>query len=171
MAEKRKTPLFLIDRQKPVDYPYDYIYADDGDVPFIAKVMYYPTEDTFNTAQFDEKTMYREKLHKGGVILKIEKFTKGSPSDNNAQKRVNTLLKKALKKYLNTASKEFIKSKELCLDNQIYFMKTQIEHNTKIFSKLVQQEGGNVAFIQSQLDLLEATLASLQKLKLQEDGR
>lgn len=107
MATKRETPLIIIDRDKNINYPFDYIYVDDNEVPFVAKVVYYFDEIAFTEANFSNLTMIKQKMPRGGLILKIERFCNGYPDNQDGRKRIQTILKKAIKKYISTSERNF----------------------------------------------------------------
>lgn len=93
---KKITPLFLIDTSKVKDYPYDYIYCDDSRYRFIAKIILLDKEQT--KAVFRGDNILVREIEQGGIALVIEKFI--CPLVQMDQKVIQSLLKKAVKKYL-----------------------------------------------------------------------
>lgn len=168
---KRNYPLFLIDRSKAENYPFDYIICPDRNVGFIARVVHFTTDEMY--AAFIEKKKMVEnanyfhstiKLKRGGLLLVAEDFLYSFDLTPENLNRVQVLLKKSLKKYLYT---EIIKTpaKNLGIDNQIKQQELTIERARQNYDSLVQRANGDKAYADYQIALAEATLKTLRMFR------
>lgn len=168
---KRTYPLFLIDRSKSASYPFDFIVCFDSTVGFVARVVYLPTNEAYT--EFIKKGIQIEnseyfavtfRLKKGGVILVAEDFMYSFELTMDNLGRVQTLLKKALKKYLHTEV-ERTPADELGIDEQIKQQQFTIERARQNYSDLVARANGDRSIADYQIALAEATLDTLKKYK------
>lgn len=78
---------------------------------------------------------------------------------------MQSLLKKAAKKYMLGYKTDNYKGKDLSLDNQIYQQKLTIEQSKRNYAQLVERAGGDESLARYNIALAQATLESLYKLK------
>jgi len=109
MSNKRDYPLFLIDRSKAQSYPFDFVTCLDNTVGFVGKIISFSEDAQYNAfveqqnVAANENTFYQGlKCTKGRVVLVCEKFLHSFEPTQDNKARINTLLNKALKKYLHT---------------------------------------------------------------------
>lgn len=170
---KRNYPLFLIDRSKHSSYPFDFIYCDDKEKGFVARILPFfedvPFNAYLNQAKHTEKNkpfeFYRFK-NKGGVVLVIEDF-KNVNIDiirNSTYESIKSLLKKALKKYLH-AEADRTPHNDLGIENQIKQQELTIERAKQNYDELVLRSNGDTSLAKYQIALAKATLNSLKKLR------
>ncbi|MEG2191638.1 MAG: hypothetical protein RRY05_09760 [Bacteroidales bacterium] len=159
---KRTTPQILIDRAKFLAYPYDYIFCDDSNVAFIAKVLHITDTAAFNQLAVDDNTTITHRFKIGGCAIMVEKFMYGTPSDYT---RVKSLLKKILKKYLYGEAERYFHNKDFDLENQITQARETVRHNKNHYDELLKRAGGNRELADFNIQLAEATLHSLMELQ------
>lgn len=103
---ERNYPLILIDRSKHETYPYDYIVCLDTVVGFIARAVFLQDEEMLNefTRAFQNEPIQPPvmKKGKGAISLIIEDFLHDFEMTETNVNRVQTLMKKGLKKYFHT---------------------------------------------------------------------
>lgn len=170
---KRSYPLFIIDRSKHSSYPFDFIYCDDKEKGFVARIVPFFENATFNEylnqAKYTEDNkpfeFFRFK-NKGGVVLIIEEF-KNDEIDitrSSTYASVKSLLKKALKKYLH-AEVDRTPHDDLGIENQIKQQALTIERAKQNYEELVKRSNGDSSLAKYQIALAEATLSSLIKFR------
>jgi len=150
---KREFPLFIIDKTTSEGFPYHHI-AVMGETPFVVRVQLIRNIKEHSLAPTD----YIIPLSSGGVLFEII-------SNVEDPGVLQSLLKKAAKKYMLGYKTDNYKGKDLSLDNQIHQQKLTIEHNKRNYAKLVEQAGGNESLAKYNIALAQATLESLYKLK------
>lgn len=165
---KRNYPLFLIDRSKHASYPFDYITCFDKQVGFIAKVVFFEDETLYqeyvkhaDEYPHTEVSSVRQKFKRGGVILQIEDFLYQIEWTDEEIKRIKTLLKKALKKYLHAEVDRTAKD-GLGIDDQIKQQQLTIERARQQYDDLVKRSLGDKSIADYQIALAEATLETLK---------
>lgn len=150
---KRQYPLFIIDKAVTEGFPYHHI-AVMGEEPFVVRVRLLENLNDYTpTGSF-----LLHPLHKGAILFEVVSTNYNSP-------KIQSLLKKAAKKYLLGYRDENYKDKDLNIDNQIYQQKLTIEHNKRNYHRLVAQAGGNEELAKFNIALAQATLESLYKVK------
>lgn len=150
---KRQYPLFIIDKTVTEGFPYHHI-AVMGEEPFVIRVRLLENLNDYTpTGSF-----FLHPLHKGAILFEVVSTNYNSP-------KIQSLLKKAAKKYLLGYRDENYKDKDLNIDNQIYQQKLTIEHNKRNYHRLVAQAGGNEELAKFNIALAQATLESLYKVK------
>lgn len=168
---KRKYPLFTIDRSKQNSFPYDFITCYDNEVGFIARVIFFPVDEPYyqllaNSDKIPEAehTFIKHKFKKGGMFIQIEDFLYQFDWTNDNKKRIATLLKRALKKYLH-AEVDRTAHKDLSIDEQIKQQELTIERAKAHYDELLKRSLGDKKIADYQIALAEATLDSLKQLK------
>lgn len=136
---KREYPLFMIDRTKSASYPFDYVTCTDRTVGFVARIVFFPadvqyfefikTASNIETSEFFNVTF---KMKEGGIILVCEDFLYSFDLNNENKKRVQTLLKKALKKYLHAEN-------DRLSDEDGFGIESQMFTTSKLFEMVVEQ--------------------------------
>lgn len=166
---KREYPLFLIDRSKPSAYPFDYIACFDKQVGFVARVIFMPSETMYTEFVNRQKRIENSeyfgvtfKLKKGGIILLAEDFIYEFPQTMPYFKRIQTLLKKALKKYLHTEM-DRTPIDELSIENQIKQQELTVERARSNYDELVKRSSKTEA--DYNIALAEAILQTLKEYK------
>lgn len=168
---KRNYPLFLIDRTKSATYPFDFIACFDRTVGFVARVVYLPTDESYS--EFIKKGIQIEnseyfavtfRFRKGGVLLVAEDFMYSFELTSDNLARVQTLLKKALKKYLHTEA-DRTPADGLDVDNQIKQQQLTIERAKQNYDDLVSRANGDPTIADYQIALAEANLETLKKYR------
>jgi hypothetical protein len=149
---KRDYPLFIIDKTTSEGFPYHHI-AVIGENPFVVRVRLVKTLDFTPSGAF-----YLHMLSSGAILFDVV-----STKDDGPQ--IQSLLKKAAKKYMLGYKTDNYKGKDLSLDNQIHQQKLTIEHNKRNYARLVEQAGGDESLAKFNIALAQATLESLYKLK------
>lgn len=150
---KRNYPLILIDKARTASHPYHHI-AVMGETPLVIRVRllkslldYQPTNSFF-----------LHPLSKGAILFEVMN-TKEDGS------KIQSLLKKAAKKYLMGFKDENYKGKDLSLANQIYQQRLTIEYNKRNYARLVEQCDGQEDLAKYSIALAQATLESLYQLQ------
>lgn len=168
---KRDYPLFLIDRSKAASYPNDYIVCLDREVGFVAKALFFPHNDIYNEfvarmAEVDNNELagLSMRLKSGGVALQIVDFLYRFEVSTEAKNRVQVLLKKALKKYLN-AEVERTPHKGLGIDFQIKQQRLTLERAIQNYDDLVRRANGNRELANYQIELARETIRTLERFK------
>ena len=167
---KREYPLFLIDRSKSENYPFDFICCADAEVGFIARVV--PFFQNKPLEIFVEKcsenpdfeftsTIYKFNNREGGVILVVEKFLHNFKLKNEQKQRIKVLLKKALKKYMHAESDRTAHN-DLGIDNQIKQMELNLEHNLRNYDDLVKRAESK-EYADYMINLTRATISTLKR--------
>lgn len=164
--EKRKFPLFLIDRSKHYSYPFDFIVCTDKNVGFVARVI--SISDDLNFVDFvsklnDDQKFISVKLRNGGIIIVVETFLYDFVITKETDQRIQTLLKKGLKKFLHAEVDKIPGA--LSIDDQIKQQQLTIEQAKANYEKLVERCQGNKNISDYQIQLAEAILDSLKILK------
>ena len=168
---KRNYPLFTIDRAKSPGYPFDYITCYDREVGFIARVLVLHTDDAFD--EFKKQTslvenyeisIYLHPLKRGGVAIVAEDFFYSFDVNTQTKSRIQTLMKKAVKKYLHATFEKEPDKNDLDINNQILQQKLTIERNKANFEALVARCPDRESAIYS-IQLSEAILETLKKYK------
>lgn len=155
---KSNYPLFIIDRSTTKGYPYHHI-AVMADVPFVIRVSRIWDIQSYAP----QGAFYMHPLRKGAIIFEVVSCKDDGP-------RIQSLLKKAAKKYMLALRADNYKGKDLSLDNQIYQQRLTVEHNKGNYTALVKRAGGDTELAKYNIALAEATLRSLELLKcLKED--
>ena len=149
---KRDYPLFIIDKTTSEGFPYHHI-AVMGETPFVIRVRLVKDLNISVSGSF-----YIHMLSNSAVLFEVV-----STKDDGPQ--IQSLLKKAAKKYMLGYKTDNYKGKDLSLDNQIHQQKLTIEHNKRNYTKLVEQAGGDESLAKYNIALAQATLESLYKLK------
>ena len=156
---KRQYPLFIIDKAVTEGFPYHHI-AVMGEEPFFVRVRLLKNLNDYTpTGAF-----LLHPLHKGAVLFEVVSTNYDSP-------KIQSLLKKAAKKYMLGYKTNNYKNKELSLDNQIYQQQLTIEHQKRNFAHLVARAGGDENLAKYNIALAQATLESLQQLKELKNGK
>jgi len=143
---KRKYPLFIIDRSKSENYPNDYIVCLNREVGFVAQIIFLPKNDMYKSfiENFQKIENYEiagvhYPFHRGGgVVLQVVEFLHYFDIDGKTTKRIQSLLRKALKKYLHTESNRTAHG-DLGIDNQIKQMELNLEHTLNNYNKLIER--------------------------------
>lgn len=150
---KREFPLFIIDKTTSEGFPYHHI-AVMGETPFVVRVRLLKNLENYQpTGAF-----YLHSLSSEVILFEAVSCKDDGPG-------IQSLLKKAAKKYLLGYKTDNYKGKDLSLDNQIHQQKLTIEHNKRNYAKLVEQAGGDESLAKYNIALAQATLESLYKLK------
>lgn len=149
---KRNYPLFIIDKTTSESFPYHHI-AVMGETPFVIRVRLINSLNITPAGAF-----FLHPLSKGAILFEVVSGMADSP-------QVQSLIKKAARKYLLGYKTDNYKGKELSLDNQIHQQKLTIERNKRNYAKLVEQAGGDESLAKYNIALAQATLESLYKLK------
>jgi hypothetical protein len=132
----RTYPLFLIDRSKPESHPFDFVSCMDKTCGFVAKVVHFKDDISFNAfitlnveSPNNECTAVTLKMYHGGIVLQIVDYLFNMEFTPEHCKRVQTLLKKSLKKYIHA---EVAKTPhgELDINNQIKQQELSIKVGT-----------------------------------------
>lgn len=152
MKQKRNYPLFIVDKTTSEAFPHHHI-AVMGENPFVIRVRVLKNLDVTPCGAF-----YLHSLSSTVILFEVV-----STKDDGPQ--IQSLLKKAAKKYMLSYRDNNYKGKDLSLDNQIHQQYLTIEHNKRNFDKLVERAGGNAELAKFNIAMAEATLASLKKLK------
>jgi len=169
---KREYPLILIDRSKSESYPNDFVMCFDSKVGFVAKIFFLPKNDSFRLLV--EKMQQVENcdiagvcypLKKGGVVMQIVDFLHYFELTKETRGRIQSLLKRAMKKYLYAEMGRNPNRKDLDIDNQIAQQELSIERAIQNRSDLVARAGGNEEIADYQIDLARETLNSLKRLR------
>lgn len=167
---KRDYPLFMIDRSKAAAYPFDYITCLDRTVGFVARVVYFPADvqyyefaKTIVKVENSEYFNVTFKMKKGGVILVCEDFLYFFELTNENKKRVQTLLKKALKKYLHTENDRLPGEDGYGIESQIKQQQLTIDRARQNLDNLIEQHGSENA--RYMVALAEATLETLKQFR------
>ena len=150
---KRNHPLFIIDKTTSEGFPYHHI-AVMGETPFVVRAQLIRNIKEHILSPTD----YIIPLSSGGVLFEII-------SNVEDPRVLQSLLKKAAKKYMLGYKTDNYKGKDLSLNNQIHQQKLTIEHNKRNYAKLVEQAGGDDSLAKYNIALAQATLDSLYKLK------
>lgn len=168
---KRNYPLFTIDRTKSPSYPFDYITCYDREVGFIARVIILNTDDAFNELQKRsslienyEISIYMQRFKRGGIALAIEDFFYYFEVNAQTKTRIQSLLKKAVKKYLYATFEAEPHDDDLGIDNQILQQELTIQRNKANFEALVARAPDRESAVFS-IQLSEAILETLKKYK------
>ncbi len=173
-------PLTLIDIRKDKKHPYEYITVTDKALAFVARILeFYKDEDYRNfykTAQehkdFEIKYMSYDfgKGREGGFVVEVVHFFYEFPKTTQNTKRIRSLMKRAINKYVHNAVDRAIKfSKEIDLDTQITQMKETIQRAKSNYSQLLERVGNDRKSADWSIAVAEATLQSLETLKQQEE--
>ena len=110
-----------------------------------------------------ELSTYGQQHGSGGVILVIENFLYEIEVTNDVKRRVQTLLKKALKKYIHSSIEKDTNGKDLGINNQIKMMQATVERAKANYTEIVKVTGEIEA--KYNIKLAEAILATLEKIK------
>jgi len=169
---KRDYPLFLIDRSCATSYPFNFIVCFDKTVGFVARVVHFPADQQYfefvKTASQIEHAEYMNvmfKAKRGGVILVCEDFLYHFELTPANLKRVQTLLKKALKKFLHAEVERTPDLKDLDIDNQIIQQQLTVERAKQMYDDLVRRANGDKKVVDYQIALAEATLETLKHFR------
>lgn len=157
---KRNYPLFIIDKTTSEGFPYHHI-AVMGETPFVVRVSLLRSIADWVEPKHQFYLHYLNSSREcttRGILFEIISNNVGGPL-------VQSLLKKAAKKYMLGYKTDNYRGKDLSLDNQIYQQKLTIEHNKRNYAKLVEQAGGDESLAKYNIALAQATLESLYKLK------
>lgn len=155
---KRNFPLFIIDKTTSEGFPYHHI-AVMGENPFVVRVrLLRSLQDYHPTGAF-----YLHPLSSGAILFEVV-------SCKDDGRSMQSLLKKAAKKYMLGYKTDNYKGKELSLDNQIYQQKLTIEQNKRNYAQLVERAGGDESLAKYNIALAQATLESLMQLKELRNG-
>ena len=149
---KRNYPLFIIDKTTSESFPYHHI-AVMGETPFVVQVRLMRSLNCTPNGPF-----FLQPLSNGAILFEVV-------SDVEDCSMIQSLLKKAAKKYMLGYKTDNYKGKDLSIENQIYQQKLTIEHNKRNYAKLVEQAGGDESLAKYNIALAQATLESLCKLK------
>lgn len=155
---KRSYPLIIIDRTTSQGYPYHHI-AVMGVTPFVVRVRLLNSLQDYNPVG----AFYLHPLNRGAVLFEVVSCKDDGP-------QIQSLLKKAAKKYMLGYKTDNYKGKDLSLDNQIYQQRLTIEHNKRNYHRLVEQAGGDESLAKYNIALAQATLESLYQLKELRNG-
>lgn len=150
---KREFPLFIIDKTTSEGFPYHHI-AVMGETPFVVRVRLLKSLGNYQPIG----AFHLHPLSSGVILFEVVSCKDDGPG-------IQSLLKKAAKKYLLGYKTDNYKGKELSLDNQIYQQKLTIEQNKRNFDRLVEQAGGSIELAKYNIALAQATLESLEQLK------
>jgi hypothetical protein len=166
---KRDYPLFLIDRSCAASYPFPYIACFDRTVGFVARVVHFPADQQYHEfvrqASQIEHSQYLNvmfKAKRGGVILVCEDFLYDFPFNHENLKRIQTLLKKAMKKFLHAEVERTPDLKDLDIDNQILQQQLTVDRAKQMYDDLVRRANGSREIADYQIALAEATLETLR---------
>lgn len=170
MNNKRDYPLFLIDRSKTGTYPFDYIACFDRQVGFIARVVYFKETAALNEFIEQQKKLKEAeisgqvyRLKQGGIILVVEDYLYYFEITEEIKGRINTLMKKALKKYLHAEIEKAPDANNFGIDEQIKQQELTIERAKSNFEELVKRSSKEQA--EYSLALAEATLETLKNYR------
>lgn len=150
---KRNYPLILIDKTRTESHPYHHI-AVMGETPLVIRVRLLKTLLDCQP----KSAFYLHPLSKGAILFEVV-----NTQDDGGQ--IQSLLKKAAKKYLLGFRDENYKGKDLSLRNQIYQQRLTIEHNKRNYARLVAQCDDQEDLAKYSIALAEATLESLYRLQ------
>ena len=166
--KKREYPLFLIDRSRNDGYPFDFVACFDREVGFVARVVYFKENEAFEAFLEQRENVanaevgsFIVRFNKGGVALVIEDFLYYFDLTNEVKSRVQTLLKKAAKKYLH-AEVERTPHDEYGIDEQVKLIELTVEHNKRNRTALVARSSGEKE-ADYNIGLLEAVLETLKE--------
>ncbi|MGL4956491.1 MAG: hypothetical protein ACRC9X_04875 [Bacteroidales bacterium] len=172
---KREYPLFLIDRSKNAGYPFDYVSCFDRECGFVGRVVQFPTDEMYNTFieqsinTQDGKIVYTSlKTKRGGIVLIIEDFLYYFEWTAEIKGRIQTLLKKAFKKYIH-AEIERTPFGETTIDEQIKAQQLTIERAKQNYPDLLQRCNGDKKAADYNIKLAEDMLNSLKMVKKMHD--
>ncbi len=167
---KRNYPLFTIDRTKSPSYPFDYITCYDREVGFIARVVILQNDDAFDELQkrssaleYYEISIYMQHFKRGGIALVVEDFLYYFEVNGQTKSRIQTLMKKAIKKYLHATFESEPHNADLGIDDQILQQELTIQRSKSNFEALVARSNMESAIYA--IKLSEATLETLKKYK------
>lgn len=167
---KRNYPLFLIDRSKNNSYPFDYITCLDRQVGFIARIIYFKDDIPLN--EFIEVQKKRQnseiggqvyRFKKGGLIMVVEDYLYYFDITDETTARINSLMKKAFKKYIHTEGERAPDINSLGIDEQIRQQELSIERAKANFDDLVKRSSEKEA--KYAISLAEATLETLKNYR------
>jgi len=169
---KRIYPLFLIDRSCAASYPFNFIACFDQTVGFVARVVHFAADEQYfeyvKKASQIEHAEYMNvmfKAKRGGVILVAEDFLYNFEMNKANLSRVQTLLKKALKKFLHAEVERTPDLKDLDIDNQIIQQQLTVERAKQNYDDLVHCANGDRHIADYQIALAEATLETLKNYR------
>lgn len=170
---KRNYPLFLIDRTQSATYPFNFIACFDKTVGFVARVVHFTSDKQYweyiKKASQTENAEYfsvATKFKKGGIVLLAEDFMYSFDLSEANKKRVQTLLKKALKKFLHAEVERTPNmDNDLDIENQIIQQQLSLERAKQNYSDLVQRANGDSKIADYQIALAEATLETLNQFR------
>ena len=168
---KREYPLFIIDRSKSENYPNDYIVCLDRKFGFIAQIIFLPKNDMYKSfiENFQKIENYEiagvhYPFHRGGgVVLQVVEFLHYFDIDGKTTKRIQSLLRKALKKYLHTESNRTAHG-DLGIDNQIKQMELNLEHTRNNYDALVKRAESK-EYADYIVNLTKETIKTLKQFK------
>lgn len=150
---KREFPLIIIDKTTSEGFPYHHI-AVMGETPFVVRVRLLKNLQDYQPAG----AFYIHSLSSGVILFEVVSCKDDGP-------KIQSLLKKAAKKYILGYKTDNYKGKDLSLENQIYQQKLTIEQNKRNYAQLVERTGGDESLARYNIALAQATLESLYKLK------
>ncbi|MDR2824992.1 MAG: hypothetical protein LBB41_07335 [Prevotellaceae bacterium] len=169
---KREYPLFLIDRSKQESYPYDFVVCLDREVGFVAKVIYFREQHAytmfvskFSKMENNELAGVHLPLKKGGVVLHVVDFLYHFEISEKIKSRVQVLLKKALKKYLNLERQLMPTLGKFGIDEQIEHQELTLELARQNYADLLKRSDNNSEFADYQIDLQKATIETLKNVR------
>jgi len=169
MNQKRNFPLYLIDRSKPEAFPFDYITCFDTIAGFVARVVHFKDNNTFNAfvsmyseVPDNENVCITQKFRTGGIAIVVEDFLFDMEFSETNNSRVQRLLKKALKKYI-FAEVSRTPHGELSIDNQIKQQQLTVDKAKSQYNALVARS--SIAEADYNIQLAEATLQTLQRYR------
>lgn len=169
---KRNYPLFTVDRSKHSTYPFDFITCYDRTVGFVARVIPFFEDAPFNeylkkSSEIDgaETTSITKRFNKqGGLVLVIEDFLYYFEWTSENKSRVQSLLKKALKKFLH-AEVDRTAMGDLDIENQIKQQQESVELAKQNYQQLVERMHGDKKHADYVIALAEATLETLKSYR------
>jgi polyhydroxyalkanoate synthesis regulator phasin len=142
----------------------------DRQVGFIARVVFFNENAPLN-AFIEQQSKIENadissivhRLKKGGIILVVEDFLYYFEITEEIKSRINTLMKKALKKYLHAEIEKAPDKNSFGIDEQIKQQELTIERAKANFDDLVKRSSKEQA--EYSLALAEATLETLKNYR------
>ena len=98
----RSYPLFLIDRSRSKEFPYDYIVCLEVGIGFVLRVLSFNNDKHLNMfiANTDQTTFIHDFDDGGGLVLVVEEMLYHPDWSDEVEEQINNLYQQAAEKYL-----------------------------------------------------------------------
>lgn len=166
----RNYPIFLIDTSRS-DSPY--VVCLDREVGFVARVLFFSNDDAYNEFIIKANDIGNYELSgvtlplkRGGILLQVLDFLYYFEITPSTKKRIQSLLKRGLKKYVHgEIGRSSFNKNDLGVDNQINQQRLTLERAIENYDELVKRYNGNKSIADLQIDLQKETIRSLERYK------